>query len=400
MADLAVTLVTNGADVSCVDYEGKSPVDLLPPSAVDLRRALQEKSFQQTFPVHHGISSGMSLEAISLLVSEHYATLSLKSTADRLPLHVALEKTSPDQIIFFLINAYPEACRVPYGINHKLPFFQAVQKKFHDVVVQEILLNSLPFDMNSGEDLPGEQHGFAWTSTVVSDRFHGVVEYVLQKCSKYALKLSHARDEFGRMAVDIATPDIKQLILSCQFFHGRYKFSKGSTPEHESVTCCLYLAEEHFMSSSSQPHLSPLAVTGNGDSVGTSQQVALKFMRNRDQFLREVDLRSRFHLSEEHVVQAICSFDADTDAAFRQEIEKWGFDEKYRYLVVMPAADRHLQAILSHENIAGSKWEEVVRIMKSVTRSVGYLHDLGILHADIKRKIRMFAITVVFRLAS
>lgn len=384
LADVALSLVSIGADVTCLDNENKTAVDYLPSAASDLRRLIHESSFQQKFPLHHAISHGAPLDGIALIVSENHLTLSTKSTADTLPLHAALDKPAPDQVVFFLINAYPDACRVPYGINQKLPVFHAMYKEVRNVLVQELLLHSLPFDIITGEEVPLEQHCFAWTSVVVSDRFQGVVEYVLQKCSKYTLKLSQARDEFGRMAVDIATPAIKQLIMSCQFFHGKYKFNQGSTPEHESETCCLYLAEEHFVTRT--PPTSMSTSTLDSVNVATSH-VALKFMRNRDQFLREVGLRSRYQLSEDHVVQAVCSYDADNDPAFRQEIEKWGFSEKYQYLVVMPAADRHLQAVLFHENIAATKWEEIVRIMKSVTRSVGYLHDLGILHADIKRKL-------------
>ena len=54
--------------------------------------------------------------------------------------------------------------------------------------------------------------------------------------------------------------------------------------------------------------------------------------------------------------------DGDTDVAFRQEVDRRGLS-KYPYCVVMPAADRNLQTIISAERIAGRDWVQIKTVM-------------------------------------
>ena len=77
--------------------------------------------------------------------------------------------------------------------------------------------------------------------------------------------LANTHDELGRRAVDIATPLCRQHILSRLNFYRRYELRPGS-PEHQSATCIVRFATDHVL----------------------KKEVALKFMRFRDHFDREI----------------------------------------------------------------------------------------------------------------
>ena len=80
--------------------------------------------------------------------------------------------------------------------------------------------------------------------------------------------LANTHDELGRRAVDIATPLCRAAILSRLNFYGRYEMRPGF-PAHQSSTCIVRFATDHE----------------------SKQEVALKFMRRRDHFERELACR-------------------------------------------------------------------------------------------------------------
>ena len=77
--------------------------------------------------------------------------------------------------------------------------------------------------------------------------------------------LANTHDELGRRAVDIATPLCRQHILSRLNFYRRYELRPGC-PEHQSATCIVRFATDHVL----------------------KKEVALKFMKFRDHFEREI----------------------------------------------------------------------------------------------------------------
>ena len=89
--------------------------------------------------------------------------------------------------------------------------------------------------------------------------------------------LAAAKDADGRAAVDVASKPMKLIMQSVLLWHRRYRITE-SRPEHISATCFVFKAvDEHTIDSeTSQPI-----------------KVALKLMRLKDQFQREISTRYR-----------------------------------------------------------------------------------------------------------
>ena len=89
--------------------------------------------------------------------------------------------------------------------------------------------------------------------------------------------LAAAKDDDGRAAVDVASKSMKLIIQSVLLWHGRYRITEPR-PEHISATCFVFKAvDEHTIDSeTSQPI-----------------KVALKLMRLKDQFQREISTRDK-----------------------------------------------------------------------------------------------------------
>ena len=142
-------------------------------------------------------------------------------------------------------------------------------------------------------------------------------------------------------------------------------FSVKPNAEHVSATCKLHFAD--YMAED-----------------GSTRRVAMKFMKNKDQFITETLHRRAKQLDSKFVIEMMMSYDADNSAVYRKEIVSRGYAD-YPYLVVMEAADRNLQSILKHERLK-EKPELLRGIFISIVRCVMYLHSKGLIHGDIKRK--------------
>ena len=153
------------------------------------------------------------------------------------------------------------------------------------------------------------------------------------------------------------------------------------------------------------------------------QEVALKFMRFKDHFERELACRRLLsepaghdphHTaaspaeppthgvdtpvagtraaddtdtppgeSDRYILSILRAHDSDADAQFHQEITAKGFAE-YPYCCVMPMADRSLADVMTHENIAGRDWKQIRLVLESCTEFLVQLHERGFIHGDMK----------------
>ncbi len=213
--------------------------------------------------------------------------------------------------------------------------------------------------------------------------------------------LAYAKDPHGRVAVDMATPYNKQVINSIFLWHGRYRVVE-SRPEHQSATCYVYRALDE----------------SDVDENGNFRQVALKLVRMKAHFQREIMARTReFH--PDYVVDIIARF-PPTD----EELESWPDDvsalvtaatnDRLRkgsviegagggagddvgstgvstkaeaeqfFCLVMPYASRNMFVALKQERFAGRNMEEVRHIFTQLLTCASHLHERGVLHADLK----------------
>ena len=114
----------------------------------------------------------------------------------------------------------------------------------------------------------------------------------------------------------IASPKCKKAILSCIYFFKRYEIITLAQPHYQTKTSLVHLAIDH-------------------DSDDANKMVALKFLRHRDHFLREVEVRSAGEFNDEFVINTLRIHDSDVDPIFREETISKGI-VMFPYCLVMP----------------------------------------------------------------
>jgi serine/threonine protein kinase len=216
---------------------------------------------------------------------------------------------------------------------------------------------------------------------------HDVLDAVSQLDQKFVLQLVHtifsahpdlahglanSVDVSGRRAMNIAHKDVRLLIQNFIFFCGRYEIVKGP-PLHRSATSVVVLASDHGRT----------ADVSNASAVAAPLQVAMKFMMQREQFSRELQMRSSFNLSSSHVLAILDAFDADSDLSFAQSLHRVGM-ERYRFCVTMPAADRSLKSIIDSEHLCGRDWDAIKLICVQLCKCLEHMHACHVVHGDIK----------------
>ena len=157
---------------------------------------------------------------------------------------------------------------------------------------------------------------------------------------------------------------------SVLLWHGRYRIIE-SRPEHISATCFVFKAvDEHTIDKeTSQP-----------------VKVALKLMRLKDQFQREISTRDK-QFNQEHAMHILqtypevgsSTFDSWPDEVIDVEADATGqltkINAEKLYLLVMPLADRNLFVALKQERWAGKNMEEVRHVFVQL---VHYVHPEAI----------------------
>lgn len=131
-----------------------------------------------------------------------------------------------------------------------------------------------------------------WFQLVEITGIEGTEIKMLQYVERYPV-LTLAKDGFGRLITDMATPNNKTAIRSASLWFGRYRLIETS-PEHVSSTCTVFKAIDEIRQ----------------DSNGHPLRVAIKLLRSREQFLKEVKTRS-YGLSKEYIVTLLDYFPAD-----------------------------------------------------------------------------------------
>ena len=248
-----------------------------------------------------------------------------------------------------------------YGHN---AFQVALEYNVSNEILLELIHYFLPFDPVTKESICPENHGYVWTNLVQKDRNADLVDKILNKYAFISLELSKATDMEGRSAINIASQSCQRYIKESTYFCKRYEITTYETPVHLSRTCMVHIALDH---------------RHNGEKV------ALKLMKNRDQYTREIKVRKEAHLSNEYTITVLRSHDIDASDKYLEDIKRSGWDEFF-YCIVMPCADRDLNRIITNEHIAGKDWGQIKTIAVQIAQALQHLHLNGVIHGDVKSK--------------
>lgn len=283
-----------------------------------------------------------------------------------------------------------------------------------------------------------------WIRAVAEDAYAEVVTAILHANRALVGVLSEVQDSEGRMAKDVATKKCKRSFYDRIRFVGRYMLHRQA--EHRSLTCCVLLGDDCLVaeeqqqqqqqqmrssfstslkggadspispggqfpgtpifripsfSSSSPVSTSNEALRGSisaafsaasaggagaGAGAGAAAPVALKFMKQKDQFDKE--LAAREGLDPAYVITVLRTYSHEDPIAgssfdYMDEVKARGLQD-YPYCLVLPAADRTLKHIIDHEHIAGRDFDAIKSIGAQLARAVGHLHSKGRIHCDLK----------------
>ena len=191
--------------------------------------------------------------------------------------------------------------------------------------------------------------------------------------------LADAKDADGRAAVDVASKPMKSIMQSLLLWHGRYRITEPR-PEHISASCFVFKAiDEHTIDT----------------ETGQPIKIALKLMRLKDQFQREISTRDKLfdqeyvmHILQTHPQVGSSTLDSCPNDVVDVEADATGqlikTNAEKLYMLVMPLADRNLFVALKQERWAGKNMEEVRHVFVQLVHCVEHMHEKGVLHGDLK----------------
>lgn len=209
-----------------------------------------------------------------------------------------------------------------------------------------------------------------WEKLVKSTGHSSLVRDLLCSDSSYY----DLRDEWDRHIADLAVPEITTVFREVFLWFGRYR-KVETRAEHQSSSCYVFKVI---------------------DELDGGKRVALKLMRNRDQFLREVKIRQEAALHAEFIIPVLRSHPEISDIENIEQMmippEEESIDSSQltkasvekMFCIVMPLAERNLFVASKQERFAGKDWSTVKAICSQLLQATDHLHGNGIIHGDIK----------------
>ena len=274
-------LIAKGADVNAVSKRRESPlhvacwaghlscVKLLLQSGAVVN--LKDEDYGDS-PIHKAAEGGHILCVKALL--EAGADANMRNREGNTPLHYAAKSGVIDCFRLLIVAGADINAR---GTENKKPLnlFKRSAKRNEAILTIDFSYEALTCKSN--------ELWFFFIQLNFEGMNHRIVEYT----NRFP-NLVYALDSSGRCALDVAAPANRLAIHSSVLWHGRYRII-DEMPEHVSPTCIVYRAVDEALL----------------DPQGQPLRVALKLMKFRDQFAKEVEMRS-VGFDAEMVVDIFC----------------------------------------------------------------------------------------------
>jgi serine/threonine protein kinase len=242
-----------------------------------------------------------------------------------------------------------------------------------DASVKSLLDVENPVNGKSNTNMsPDLAAGYAWGLIVQKKDLLSlhVVKQILGKYEAHVHTLAFSKDMSGRRYMEAASSLARDEIQKALFLDRRYDLQPGPAA-HKSATSQVVFAKDH----------------GEELSLKEPVAVALKFMKNRHQFLAEVEIRAQMKFDPAFVISTYASFDAlstePSSMRFLKATQRRGFGD-YPFCVIMGRADINLQRVIDERHIAGEDWDQIRLILRTLCNCLVHLHSKGVVHGDLK----------------
>ena len=254
-----------------------------------------------------------------------------------------------------------------------LPLQLSTKNYAHVDILSALVIADLPFDID-GSTKP--MHAFSWMLIMdgrdiqVNDAIE-IVKRVFLLHPKLVKELSHFKDLKGRDAFSLAHADIQALMKQFLFFLCRFEFV-NDTPVIRTDATVVYLAKD-YTSSLTQNNKSSFPV------------VALKFMKDKADFEKEISTRKTFALDESFVVSILDSFDGDAYGGYQEAISRMSVISGYMYCIVMSdiSAFRTLKSAMDSDFMFFTNDDNARDVAKKLCTAVAHIAKRGLAHGHL-----------------
>ena len=304
------------------------------------------------------------------------------------------------------------------------------------------MIDSPPSSLHSFQ--PVKQHGWVTFVKNLSDRktIETCVDFIddSTKCpNNVAEGLGYAKNHNHRQAINLAIPEIRHALQRRVLFLSRYDLTKGA-PVHKSDMTLITRAidknadvqykerildfiakskknkvvdkrtfqevlsqtdsrlfsksffKDNFQTKKTSNHskmtvkeiLEFVAVCKRQSAVPHQEEVIIKLMREEDKYKKEVIMREFHKLDPAFVISVIRKYNVFVARTAPEPSVNENFRlGKYKYALVMPLADRDLDAICFSENL---DTETVRSYARDVALAIQHIHSKRIMHGNLNMK--------------
>jgi serine/threonine protein kinase len=302
---------------------------------------VQQRRFESKYrhlPLHRRLVKGKTIEKEH--VSQHIHELDVKDGNGRMVLEAYYEQRRRDLIT------------------------QDALYLIFDITVTAMLNNRLNYEAEKQDHC---DNGTAWALLVqqVDDASFNVVEKLLDQHEGHIFELAKGQDINGRHFIDIASARIQNELYMRLYLNRRFEIAVGPA-EYKSMSSLVLFAKDH----------------GEESCYSEPVPVAMKFMKQEQQYLAELQVRNKAQFDSNFVVAALAYFDPSHEK-FRASAIAKGYQD-YPYCVIMTWADTTVERAIDQRHIAGEDWDSIRIILKTLCNCLIHIHSKGIVHGDIK----------------
>eukprot|EP00984_Skeletonema_dohrnii_P019489 scaffold9323_cov74-Skeletonema_dohrnii-CCMP3373.AAC.3 len=406
-----------------------------------------ETSHQLHKLLKNGHLEGENFTYLQNLIWGYPAALGKRGRDGRLPLHIAIDRIVPLEVIEILFEAYPQAGKEKMK-DGRLPIEVIVEQKLIDGWPQEyltgtatdLLKNDMPVSIEDGTPV---EHSGSWHACISysTETATSAVREVLHSgrngggFGKHIHALAETLDAKGRTALGLASKGPREVIHEYLLFCSRYKLQIGP-PEYRTATSVVLRAQdlaeqadygvifdnadkdgngqldrkELNATASSIGLVSDLFLMGSGKTTTTiskaefvaackrqlgdgPREVVIKLMQSKDHWERECNARKDYELESKYVVSALPNIPSKTEIADAVREGKGGLGiirEKYLNLNGIEVGEHAFVMEAGDRNLLQMFYQEqpksnaVREILRQVFKAVEHLHKEKLMHGDIK----------------